>query len=48
MISKIRKYMLIPAEYDAWLKVAEASSYKQFSGEVSDGKKLIEAALAVK
>jgi TRAP-type C4-dicarboxylate transport system substrate-binding protein len=39
---------LTPAEYDAWLKVAEASSYKQFSGEVSDGKKLIEAALAVK
>jgi TRAP-type C4-dicarboxylate transport system substrate-binding protein len=39
---------LTPAEYDAWLKVAEASSYKQFSSEVSDGKKLIEAALAVK
>jgi TRAP-type C4-dicarboxylate transport system substrate-binding protein len=39
---------LTPAEYDAWLKVAEASSYKQFSSEVSDGKKLIDAALAVK
>jgi TRAP-type C4-dicarboxylate transport system substrate-binding protein len=39
---------LTPAEYEAWLKVAQASSYKQFSDEVSDGKKLIEAALAVK
>jgi len=39
---------LTPAEYDAWLKVAQESSYKQFSGEVSDGKKLIDEALAVK
>jgi TRAP-type C4-dicarboxylate transport system substrate-binding protein len=36
------------AEYDAWLKVAQQSSYKRFSDEVSDGKKLIDAALAVK
>jgi len=36
------------AEYDAWLKIAQDSSYKQFSSEVSDGKKLIDAALAVK
>ncbi len=35
-------------EYDAWLKVAQESSYKQFSTEVPDGKKLIDAALAVK
>ena len=35
-------------EYDAWLKVAQQSSYKQFGEEVSDGKKLIEEALAVK
>jgi TRAP-type transport system periplasmic protein len=35
-------------EYDAWLKVAQDSSYKQFSSEVPDGKKLIDAALAVK
>lgn len=39
---------LTPAEYDQWLKVAQNSSYKRFSSEVSDGKKLIEEALAVK
>ncbi len=39
---------LTPAEYDAWLKVAQESSYKQFSTDVPDGKKLIDAALAVK
>jgi TRAP-type C4-dicarboxylate transport system substrate-binding protein len=39
---------LTPAEYDAWLKVAQDSSYKQFASEVSDGKKLIDEALAVK
>lgn len=39
---------LTGAEYDAWLKVAQESSYKQFSSEVSDGKKLIDEALAVK
>ncbi len=39
---------LTPAEYDAWLKVAQNSSYKRFSSEVPDGKKLIDAALAVK
>jgi TRAP-type C4-dicarboxylate transport system substrate-binding protein len=39
---------LTPAEYDAWLKVAQDSSYKQFAAEVSDGQKLIDAALAVK
>jgi TRAP-type C4-dicarboxylate transport system substrate-binding protein len=39
---------MTPAEYDAWLKIAQESSYKQFSSEVSDGKKLIDAALAVK
>jgi TRAP-type C4-dicarboxylate transport system substrate-binding protein len=37
-----------PAEYDAWLKVAQESSYKEFANEVPDGKKLIDAALAVK
>src|SRR4029079_7338188 len=30
---------LTSAEYEAWLKVAQDSSYKQFSSEVSDGKK---------
>jgi TRAP-type C4-dicarboxylate transport system substrate-binding protein len=39
---------LTAAEYDAWIKVAQDSSYKQFSNEVSDGKKLIDEALAVK
>jgi len=39
---------LTPAEYDAWIKVAQDSSYKQFSTDVPDGKKLIDAALAVK
>jgi TRAP-type C4-dicarboxylate transport system substrate-binding protein len=39
---------LTPAEYDAWVKIAQDSSYKQFSSEVSDGKKLIDEALAVK
>jgi TRAP-type transport system periplasmic protein len=35
-------------EYDAWIKIAQESSYKNFAGEVPDGKKLIDAALAVK
>ena len=37
-----------PAEYDAWVKIAQESSYKQFSSEVPEGKMLIDAALAVK
>ena len=36
------------AEFDAWIKVAQDSSYKQFASEVPDGKKLIDEALAVK
>ena len=39
---------LTPAEYDAWIKIAQQSSYKRFAEEVSDGKKLIDEALAVK
>lgn len=39
---------LTPAEYDAWVQVAQESSYKQFASDVPDGKKLIDAALAVK
>jgi TRAP-type C4-dicarboxylate transport system substrate-binding protein len=39
---------LTPEEYDAWVKVAQESSYKRFADEVTDGKKLIEQALAVK
>src|SRR6476659_4090912 len=39
---------LTPAEYEAWVKIAQESSYKQFAAEVPDGKKLIDEALAVK
>ena len=39
---------LTPAEYDAWIKVAQESSYAEFAKEVPDGKKLIDEALAVK
>jgi len=39
---------LTPEDYAAWVKIARESSYKQFAAEVSDGKKLIEEALAVK
>ncbi|MGB8893738.1 MAG: TRAP transporter substrate-binding protein DctP [Pseudolabrys sp.] len=39
---------LTPAEYDAWVEVAQGSSYKQFAAEVPNGKNLIDEALAVK
>jgi len=39
---------MTPEEYDAWVKIAQESSYKTFASEVSDGKKLIDEALAVK
>src|SRR5919199_2748060 len=39
---------MTPDEYNAWVKIAQESSYKQFASEVSDGKKLIDMALAVK
>lgn len=39
---------LTGVEYDAWIKIAQDSSYKQFASEVPDGKKLIDEALAVK
>jgi len=39
---------LTPTEYEAWLKVAQQSSYAEFAKEVNDGKKLIDEALAVK
>ena len=38
---------MTPAEYDAWIKVAQESSYKNFASEVPDGKKLIDTALSV-
>ena len=39
---------MTPDEYDAWIKVAQESSYEEFAKEVPDGKKLIDEALAVK
>jgi TRAP-type transport system periplasmic protein len=39
---------LTPPEFEAWVKIAQESSYKQFAAEVPDGKKLIDEALAVK
>ena len=39
---------LTAQEYDAWLKVAEKSSYAEFAKEVPNGKKLIDEALSVK
>lgn len=36
------------ADYDAWLKIAKETAYKDFAAKVKDGDKLIEEALAVK
>jgi TRAP-type C4-dicarboxylate transport system substrate-binding protein len=36
------------ADFDAWLKVAKASAYKNFAEKVKGGDKLIEMALSVK
>lgn len=46
--NKVEVISLTPAEYQAWLDVAQKSSYAQFAKEVPDGKKLIDEALAVK
>jgi TRAP-type C4-dicarboxylate transport system substrate-binding protein len=46
--NKVEVVTLTADEYDAWIKVAQGSSYKQFADEVPDGKKLIDEALAVK
>jgi TRAP-type C4-dicarboxylate transport system substrate-binding protein len=45
---KVEVVTLTPAEYDAWLKIAQASSYAEFAKEVPDGKQLIDEALSVK
>src|SRR5581483_11021218 len=45
---KVEVITLTPQEYDAWVKVAEKSSYAEFDKEVPNGKKLIEEALSVK
>jgi TRAP-type C4-dicarboxylate transport system substrate-binding protein len=39
---------LSPSEYDAWLKVAKDSSYKDFAKDVPTGQKLVDEALAAK
>jgi TRAP-type C4-dicarboxylate transport system substrate-binding protein len=46
--NKVEVITLTPAEYDAWVKVAQQSSYADFAKEVPDGKQLIDAALSVK
>jgi TRAP-type C4-dicarboxylate transport system substrate-binding protein len=45
---KVEVITLTPQEYDAWIKVAEKSSYAEFDKEVPNGKKLIDEALRVK
>ncbi|MFN2646581.1 MAG: TRAP transporter substrate-binding protein DctP [Burkholderiales bacterium] len=45
---KVEVVTLTPQEYDEWLKVAEKSSYAEFSKDVPNGKKLISEALSVK
>jgi len=46
--NKVEVVTLTPAEFDAWIEVANKSSYAEFAKEVPDGKKLIDEALAVK
>jgi TRAP-type C4-dicarboxylate transport system substrate-binding protein len=46
--NKVEVATMTPAEYQAWLDVAQKSSYAEFAKQVPDGKKLIDAALAVK
>jgi TRAP-type transport system periplasmic protein len=45
---KVDVVTLSPAEYDAWVKVAQQSSFAEFAKEVPDGKQLIDEALSVK
>jgi len=45
---KVEVVTMSPAEFDAWLKVAKASSFAEFAKEVPDGQRLIEQALSVK
>jgi TRAP-type transport system periplasmic protein len=46
--NKVEVVTLTPAEFDAWIAVAQKSSYAEFAKEVPDGQKLVNAALAVK
>src|SRR5215468_6619927 len=45
---KVEVVTMTAAEFDAWLKVAKASSFAEFAKDVPDGKQLIDDALAVK
>ena len=45
---KVEVVTLTPAEYDAWIKIAQQSSYAGFAKEVPDGKKLTDAPRSVK
>jgi TRAP-type C4-dicarboxylate transport system substrate-binding protein len=47
-LHKVQVVTLTPAEYDAWVSLAQQSSYAAFAKDVPDGKKLIDEALAVK
>jgi TRAP-type C4-dicarboxylate transport system substrate-binding protein len=44
----VKVVSMSPEDYDAWMKIAKESSYKQFAEKVKGGDKLLEAALAVK
>jgi TRAP-type C4-dicarboxylate transport system substrate-binding protein len=46
-LHKVQVVTLTPAEYAAWINLARESSYAEFAKAVPDGKKLIDAALAV-
>jgi TRAP-type C4-dicarboxylate transport system substrate-binding protein len=46
--NKVEVITLSAAEYDAWVKVAQQSSYAEFAKDVEGGKKLIDDALSVK
>jgi TRAP-type C4-dicarboxylate transport system substrate-binding protein len=45
---KVEVATMTADEYNAWLAVAQESSYADFAKDVPDGKKLIDEALAVK
>jgi hypothetical protein len=44
----VKVVTLSDADYNAWLEVAEKSSYPKFDKTVPGGQKLIDEALAVK
>jgi TRAP-type C4-dicarboxylate transport system substrate-binding protein len=46
--NKVEVVTMTPEEYQAWIAIAQKSSYAEFAKEVPDGKKLIDEALAVK